>query len=79
VLESNTLTSKGKEYSILEPWLGTGLLTSSGSKWKHRRKLLTPAFHFNTLNSFMLIHDQEAQVFKNLFKKIYFLRFLSNN
>ena len=79
MLESNALTSKGTEYSILEPWLGTGLLTSSGSKWKNRRKLLTPAFHFNTLNSFMLIHDQEAQVFKKLLKKIYFLRFLSNN
>ena len=46
----------------MERWFGTGLLTSGGEKWRSRRKLLTPAFHFNTLNSFVVVHDAEAQI-----------------
>ncbi|KAE9554216.1 hypothetical protein FO519_002580 [Halicephalobus sp. NKZ332] len=62
VLESNVVITKGIEYGIIKRWLGTGLLTSTGEKWRHRRKLLTPAFHFNVLNSFLGIYDEEAQI-----------------
>ena len=62
VLESNTVITKGIEYGIIKRWLGTGLLTSTGDKWKTRRKLLTPAFHFNVLNSFLRIYDEEAKI-----------------
>ena len=62
VLESNVVITKGIEYGIIKRWLGTGLLTSTGEKWRNRRKLLTPAFHFNVLNSFLRIYDEEAQI-----------------
>ncbi|KAI6204589.1 hypothetical protein M3Y94_00693000 [Aphelenchoides besseyi] len=62
VLESNNVIRKGDEYSIIERWLGQGLLISRGDKWRNRRKMLTPAFHFNMLNKFQAIFDKEAQI-----------------
>ncbi|KAI6173159.1 Cytochrome P450 4V2 [Aphelenchoides besseyi] len=62
ILESNTVIRKGDEYAIIERWLGQGLLISRGEKWRSRRKLLTPAFHFNMLNKFQSTHDKEAQI-----------------
>ncbi|KAK2577279.1 hypothetical protein KPH14_003416 [Odynerus spinipes] len=48
-------------YKYLHPWFGTGLLTSTGSKWQHRRKILTPAFHFNVLKQFIDIFIEEGE------------------
>lgn len=36
---------KGRDYNYILPWLGRGLLTSYGSKWKARRRILSPVFH----------------------------------
>ncbi|KAK8775565.1 hypothetical protein V5799_031089 [Amblyomma americanum] len=53
VLSSNSLLAKGPEYGLLHNWLGTGLLTSTGNKWRSRRRLFTPAFHFRILEDFL--------------------------
>ncbi|KAK7870825.1 hypothetical protein R5R35_014414 [Gryllus longicercus] len=53
ILSGYKYLSKSFFYNkLLEPWLGTGLLLSSGDKWRSRRKALTPAFHFRILEQF---------------------------
>ncbi|XP_034175885.2 cytochrome P450 4C1 [Osmia lignaria lignaria] len=52
---------KSTVYDLLKPWFGTGLLTSSGRKWHLRRKILTPAFHFNVLRQFVDVFIEESE------------------
>ncbi|GFS48649.1 cytochrome P450 4C1 [Nephila pilipes] len=59
---STTLIDKSKEYDLLSPWLGNGLLISSGTKWRNRRKLLTPTFHFSILNEFLPVFQEQSSV-----------------
>ncbi|CAN7939371.1 unnamed protein product [Ixodes hexagonus] len=63
LLTSNVILDKGKEYDIIRPWLASGLLTSAGAKWRARRKLLTPAFHFRILEDFLPVLNDQSQVF----------------
>ncbi|XP_054919112.1 cytochrome P450 4V2-like [Dermacentor andersoni] len=63
VLNCSTNLKKPILYSLLHAWLGTGLLTSSGSKWKSRRKMLTPAFHFRILEDFLPIMNEQGEIF----------------
>ncbi|CAN8020297.1 unnamed protein product [Ixodes persulcatus] len=67
VLNSQKTMSKSFNYSLLHSWLGTGLLTSSGAKWKQRRRMLTPAFHFRILEDFVAPMNEHA---RNLVKRI---------
>lgn len=60
VLSTSKHLSKSRIYSYLHRWLGTGLLTSSGAKWQQRRKILTPAFHFDILQEFVAIFNEET-------------------
>ncbi|XP_035209832.1 cytochrome P450 4c3-like isoform X2 [Stegodyphus dumicola] len=61
VLSSNALLEKTFVYDFLAPWFKQGLITSSGIKWKKRRKLLTPAFHFRILDDFLPVIDNHAR------------------
>ncbi|GLG96604.1 Cytochrome P450, partial [Gryllus bimaculatus] len=51
ILRSPVNITKGWLYDYLHPWLGTGLLTSTGQKWFAHRKLITPTFHFKILEN----------------------------
>jgi len=62
VLSSNSLHTKSRDYRNLHPFLGEGLVTSGGSKWKSRRKLLTPAFHFKILDDFNDVYNKQADI-----------------
>ncbi|GFY72455.1 cytochrome P450 4C1 [Trichonephila inaurata madagascariensis] len=67
VLSSSISLEKSFEYSFLQRWLGLGLLTSTGTKWKSRRKLLTPSFHFKILDDFLpTFNDQSMFLVKKL-------------
>lgn len=71
VLHSSKHISKSADYDFLHPWLGTGLLTSDGSKWKTRRRLITPTFHFSILNTFLQVFEEQSKILvSNLEKKI---------
>ncbi|CAF0886524.1 unnamed protein product [Adineta ricciae] len=52
--------TKSVQYSLFNDWLKTGLLTSTGAKWKARRRLITPSFQ-NThvlTNCFTIFNEQ---------------------
>ena len=57
---------KGFLYSLLVPWLGTGLLIAGGDKWRSRRRLITPAFHFDILKTFATVMNERANLFVQL-------------
>ncbi|NP_001165935.1 cytochrome P450 4AB9 precursor [Nasonia vitripennis] len=60
LLNSQKTITKGYIYNYLHSWLKSGLLTSTGDKWRQRRKLLTPAFHFNILKEYLGPMNEEG-------------------
>ena len=59
-LGSSKHLDKGFIYDFLHPFLKTGLLTSSGNKWHTRRRMLTPAFHFDILKEYFEVFREEG-------------------
>lgn len=55
---------------MLHPWLGEGLLTSKGSKWHKHRKMITPSFHFNILQDFHQVMNENSAKFIKRLKKV---------
>ncbi|XP_020283970.1 cytochrome P450 4c3-like [Pseudomyrmex gracilis] len=62
LLSNSNYIDKSLEYQYLKPWLGTGLVTSSGEKWFFRRKLLTPSFHSTLLEGYLKTVKEEVKV-----------------
>jgi len=61
-MNSGTILEKGANYNYFRSWLGDGLLISSGDKWKQRRRLLTPAFHFQILENFLPFFNEQCAI-----------------
>ncbi|XP_069680175.1 cytochrome P450 4C1-like isoform X1 [Periplaneta americana] len=62
VLNNTHTIEKTKLYKIMEPWLGSGLITSTGLKWHTHRKIITPSFHFKILENFVPIFSEKADI-----------------
>ncbi|XP_064600699.1 ultra-long-chain fatty acid omega-hydroxylase-like [Liolophura sinensis] len=56
-------------YNLIQPWVGEGLLVSSGRKWERNRKLLTPAFHCKALQPYQKVYNEAADILLSKFKK----------
>ncbi|KAH8285292.1 hypothetical protein KR054_007380 [Drosophila jambulina] len=70
ILSSQTLISKSDIYNLTHPWLGLGLLTSTGSRWHKHRKMITPAFHFNILQDFHEVMNENSNKFVKVLRKV---------
>ncbi|XP_075540610.1 cytochrome P450 4V2-like isoform X4 [Dermacentor variabilis] len=70
LMKSNTLLDKALLYGLMNSWLGTGLLTSPKRKWRARRKLLTPAFHFKLLDDFVPVMVEHSRAFSNRLRSL---------
>ncbi|ELU06918.1 hypothetical protein CAPTEDRAFT_218351 [Capitella teleta] len=57
-------------YRTIKPWIGDGLLVSSGEKWARNRRLLTPAFHFDVLKPYVGIFSSTANIMADKWRKI---------
>ncbi|NWI17959.1 CP4B1 protein, partial [Crypturellus soui] len=56
-------------YKFLIPWIGEGLLITSGAKWFQHRKLLTPAFHYDVLKPYMSLMSDSVKVMLDKWEK----------
>lgn len=63
ILAQGKTIQKSEEYEYTKDWIGEGLITSMGQKWFNRRKVITPAFHFSILQSFVQIFDRNGEIF----------------
>ncbi|GAB6033121.1 Cytochrome P450 4V2 [Chamberlinius hualienensis] len=57
---------KGVHYKLLYPWMGDGLLFSTGAKWRERRRMITPTFHFRILEEFRGIMNKQAAILADI-------------
>ncbi|XP_063920301.1 probable cytochrome P450 4aa1 isoform X1 [Zophobas morio] len=77
VLGSNKYSTKNMLYSLLHNFIGDGLITNTGEKWKLHRKLIQPYFHINVLKvyfdaffkySTVMVADLEQETDVNVVK-----------
>ncbi|XP_053315055.1 cytochrome P450 4V2 [Spea bombifrons] len=69
ILSTSKHMDKSFAYKFLHPWLGKGLLTSTGEKWRSRRKMITPTFHFSILSEFLEVMNEQSKVLVEKLRK----------
>ncbi|XP_077428487.1 cytochrome P450 4F3 [Vanacampus margaritifer] len=57
-------------YGHLRPWLGESLLLSNGEVWSRRRRLLTPAFHFDILKNYIARFNTSADAMHDKWRRL---------
>lgn len=70
LLSNGRLTKKNMFYSLLHNFIGEGLITNNGEKWKLHRKLIQPYFHINVLENFIPIFAETSRDLATNFKDI---------
>ncbi|XP_073248021.1 cytochrome P450 4F4-like [Porites lutea] len=53
---------KAPTYNFVKPFIGDGLIASNGAKWFRMRRLLTPAFYFEILKSYVGVFQESTNV-----------------
>ncbi|XP_063696377.1 cytochrome P450 4d2-like [Culicoides brevitarsis] len=66
---NNPKFGKAAEYKMLRPWLGDSLVMSEGEKWHKMRKLITPAFHFQILERFIPVFEEQTDIMIDLIRQ----------
>ncbi|KAI5641164.1 cytochrome p450 domain-containing protein [Phthorimaea operculella] len=69
ILSSHIHIDKADDYKFFKPWLGNGLLISTGQKWRSHRKLIAPTFHLNVLKSFIDLFNANSRAVVDKLKK----------
>lgn len=70
LLKNLKFIQKSEDYKLLEPWLATGLITTSDSeKWHARRKIITPAFHLKILEQFIDVFNKNGEILVEKLRK----------
>lgn len=67
ILSSSKFVDKGLNYKPFRDWVGYGLITSTGPKWKAHRRIITPTFHFRILEKFVDVYNDVGEI---LIKKL---------
>ncbi|KAL3284475.1 hypothetical protein HHI36_018636 [Cryptolaemus montrouzieri] len=60
VLGNGKLTRKNMFYTLLHNFIGEGLITNNGEKWRSHRKLIQPYFHINALENFVTVFAETS-------------------
>ena len=66
-LRSQVNITKGAAFDLTLSFIGRGLITSTGEKWRTDRNLLNPAFHSQVLENYFPIFNKHSKV---LVKKV---------
>lgn len=61
ILTNGQNLNKAFLYEMMKPWIGNGILMIEKSKWRSRRKVLTPAFHFRVLDDYAPTMNRRAR------------------
>ncbi|XP_025082513.1 cytochrome P450 4F22-like isoform X1 [Pomacea canaliculata] len=73
ILKTSAPKPRGKllvsDYDMGLGWLGEGLLISNGARWARSRRLLTPAFHFEILRSYVVIENRACDLLLSKIQK----------